>query len=106
MVLDRTSDSHEGFVFRAESCSGQRFSSGIRCRFCVSHKKVWSEKIRQSIVSSTGCVGKQATIQKNLMSPALAGMEICMAREVIRRLHGELAWMVLQKAIDKDGAVL
>ena len=40
------------------------------------------------------------------MNPALAGMEICMAREVIRRLHCELARMVLRKAIDKDGAVL
>jgi hypothetical protein len=43
---------------------------------------------------------------KILMNPAMAAMEICMAREVIRRLHRELARMVLQKGIDKDGAVL
>ncbi len=29
-----------------------------------------------------------------------------MAQEEIRRLRHELAWTVLQKAIDKDGAVL
>jgi hypothetical protein len=40
------------------------------------------------------------------MNPAMAVMEICMAREKIRRLRCELAWTVLQKAIDKDGAVL
>ena len=48
MVLDRTSNSREGFVFRAESCSGissgQRFKSGLRCSFCDSQKKWGSEK--------------------------------------------------------------
>ena len=61
MVLDRTSNSHEGFVFRAEYCSGicsgQRFNSGLQCSFCDSQKKWGSEKIRQSIKPSTGCVG-------------------------------------------------
>jgi hypothetical protein len=70
MILDKTSNSREGFVFRAESCrgicSGQRFNSGLRCSFCDSQKKWGSEKIRQSIKPSTGCVGKRATIQKNL----------------------------------------
>jgi hypothetical protein len=40
------------------------------------------------------------------MNPAMAAIEIRMAREEIRRLRRELAWTVLQKAIDKDGAVL
>ncbi len=48
MVLDRMSDSHKGFVFRAESCSGicsgQRFNSGLQCSFCVLQKKWVSEK--------------------------------------------------------------
>jgi hypothetical protein len=48
MVLDRMSNSSEGFVFRAESCggicSGQRFNSGLQCSFCVSQKKWGSEK--------------------------------------------------------------
>jgi len=40
------------------------------------------------------------------MNPAMAAMEIRMAREEIRRLRRELARTVLQKAIDKDWAVL
>jgi hypothetical protein len=40
------------------------------------------------------------------MNPALAEMEICKVCEENRRLHHELARIVLQKAIDKDGAVL
>jgi hypothetical protein len=40
------------------------------------------------------------------MNPAMAAMEIHMAREEIRRLCRELARTVLQKAIEKDGAVL
>jgi hypothetical protein len=76
MVLDRTSNSREGFIFRAESCSGicsgQRFDSGLRCSFCDSQKKRGSEKIRQSIKPSTGCVGKRATIQNISMNPAMA----------------------------------
>ena len=110
MVLDRTSNSREGFVFRAESCSGicsgQRFNSGLRCSFCDSQKKCGSEKRRQSIKPSTGCFGKRATIQKISLNLAMAAMEIHMAREEIRCLHHELARTVLQKAIDKDGAVL
>jgi hypothetical protein len=100
MVLDRMSNSCEGFVFRAESCdgicSGQRFNSGLRCSFCVSQKKWGSEKIRQLFKPSNGCAGKQARIQKISMNP----------EEENRRLHCELAQMVLQEAIDKDGAVM
>jgi hypothetical protein len=72
--------------------------------FC--RKKVGSEYIRRSNKPSTGCVGKRATIMKILMNPAMAAIEICMAWEEIRRLRCELAWKVLQEAIDKDGAVL
>jgi hypothetical protein len=110
MVLDRMSNSCEGFVFRAESCggicSGQRFNSGLRCSFCVLQKKWGSEKIRQSFEPSNGCAGKRATIQKVSMNPELAAMEICKICEENRRLRCELAQMVLQEAIDKDRAVL
>ena len=109
MVLNRTSNSREGFVFCAESCSGicsrQRFNSGLRCSFCDSQKKCGSEKIRQSIKPSTGCVGKRATIQKISMNPAMVAMEISKIREENRRLRRELARTVLQEAIEKDGAV-
>jgi hypothetical protein len=65
MVLDRTSNSCEGFVFRAESCSGiccgnsQHFGKGLlQCSFCDLQVKKGSEKIRRSIKPSIGCVGK------------------------------------------------
>jgi hypothetical protein len=45
-------------------------------------------------------------IQYISMNPAMVAIDICMAWEEIRRLHCELAWTVLQKEIDKDGAVL
>jgi hypothetical protein len=51
-------------------------------------------------------LGYRATIQKISMNPELAAMEIHEIREENRWLHCELAWMVLQEAIDKDGAVL
>jgi len=77
MVLDRMSNSHEGIVFHAKSCSGICSGQpGLRCSFCDSQKKWGSEKIRQSIKPSTGCVGKRATIQKISMDPTMAGMEI------------------------------
>ena len=101
------SNSREGFVFRAESCSGICSGQpGLRCSFCDSQKKWGSEKIRQSIKPSTGCVGKRATIQKISMNPTMAGMEISKIHEENRRLRCELARMVLQEAIEKDGAVL
>ncbi len=110
MVLDRMSDSREGFVFRAESCggicSGQRFNSGLGCSFCVSQKKWGSEKIRQSFEPSNGCAGKWATIQKISMNPELVAIEICKIRKENRWLRHELSRTVLQEAIDKDGAVL
>ena len=40
------------------------------------------------------------------MNPAMAAMEIRMAREEVRRLGHELARTVLQKAIEMDGTVL
>ena len=40
------------------------------------------------------------------MNPAMAAMEISKIREENRRLRRELARMVLQEAIEKDGAVL
>jgi hypothetical protein len=40
------------------------------------------------------------------MKPELVVMEICKICKENRRLHCELAWTVLQEAIDKDGAVL
>ncbi len=104
MVLNRTSNSREGFVFRAESCSG--ICSGLQCSCCVSQKKWGSEKIRLSIKPSTGCVEKRATIQKISMNPAMAAMEICKICKENRQLRCELAQTVLQEAIEEDGAVL
>jgi hypothetical protein len=52
------------------------------------------------------CGGKRATIAKISRNPALAATEICMTREEIRLLRRELAWTVLQKAIEKDGTFL
>jgi hypothetical protein len=63
----------------------------------------WHKSVESSIVE---CAGNQASITKNLSNPVLAATEIRMAREEIRRLHRELAWTVLQEAIEKDGAVL
>jgi hypothetical protein len=69
MVLDRTSNSREGFVFRAESCSGicsgQRFNSGLQYSFCDSQKKCGPEKIRQSIKPSTGVLGSGPLYKKS-----------------------------------------
>ena len=39
------------------------------------------------------------------MNPAMAAMEIHMAREEIRRLRSELARVVLFDAMEKDGAI-
>ena len=61
------------------------------------------KKIRQSIKPSTGCVGERATIQKISMNPAMAAMEISKIRKENRRLHCELARMVIQEAMEKDG---
>ena len=110
MVLDRTSNFCEGFIFRAKSCSricgSQRFNSGLRCSFRDSQKKWGSEKIRKSIKPSTGCVGKRATIQKISMNPLMAVMEISKICEENRQLRCELARTVLQEAIEKDWAFL
>ena len=64
------------------------------------------KKIRQSIKPSTGCVGKRATIQNISMNPAMAAMETSKIRKENKVLRRELARMVLQEAIEKDGAVL
>jgi hypothetical protein len=64
------------------------------------------KKKRQSTKPSNGCAGKRATIQKISMNPEFAGMEICKICKENRWLRHELAWTVLQKAIDKDGVVL
>ena len=45
-------------------------------------------------------------IQKISMNPAMAAMHISKIRKENRWLHRELAQMVLQEAIEKDGAVL
>ena len=105
VLLDRTSDPREGFVFRAKSCSG-KCSNGKRCSHCVLKINV-GNKVRESVESSfVDCAGKQASLTKILSNPEMAAMEIRIALEEIRRLHRELAWTVLQKAIGKDGAVL
>jgi hypothetical protein len=104
VLLDRTSNPWEGFVFRAKSCS-RNCSNRKRCSHCALKINV-AIKVRESFVSIDKCTGKQASITKILSNLVLVAMEICMAREEIRHLHCELARTVLQEAIEKDGAVL
>jgi hypothetical protein len=104
VLLDRTSNPREGFVFRAESCSGN-CSNGKRCSHCASKINL-GNKVRESFQAIVECAGKQASITKILSNPVLTAMEICMAPEGIRCLRRERVWTVLQKAIEKDGAVL
>ncbi len=68
-----------------------------------------ANKVRESFESIDECAGKQgkqARITNILRNPVLAATEISMAQEEIRHLRCELVWTVLQKAIEKDGAVL
>ncbi len=63
-------------------------------------------KVRESVESSiVDCARKQARITKISSNPVLAAIEIRMAREEIRRLHCELARVVLFDAMEKDGAI-
>ncbi len=104
VLLDRSINPREGFVFRAKSCSGN-CSNTKCCNHCAS-KIFVSNKVRRCIEPVVKCVGKRATIAKISRNPALAATEIRMAREEIRRLRRDRAWTVLQKAIEKDGTVL
>jgi hypothetical protein len=63
-------------------------------------------KVRESVQDIVEFAGKQASITNISSNPVLAAMEIRMAWKENRRLRCELARTVLQKAIDKDGAVL
>ena len=106
VLLDRTSNPREGFVFRAKSCSGN-CSNGKRCSHCASKTNV-GNKVRESVQAIVECVGKQgkqATIMNILSNPVLVAMEIRMAREEIRCLRCELACVVLFDAMEKDGAI-
>ena len=105
VLLDRMSNPWEGFVFHAESCSG-KCSNGKQCSHCVSKINV-GNKVRESVESSiVDCAGKQASLTKISSNPEMAAMKIRIAREEIRCLRRDLARTVLQKAIEKDGAVL
>ena len=104
VLLDRTSNPGEGFVFRAESCSGN-CSNGKRCSHCASKTNVRNKVSRESVQAIVECAGKYASITKISSNPVLAAMEIRMAREEIRRLHCELARVVLFDAMEKDGAI-
>jgi hypothetical protein len=103
VLLDRTSNPREGFVFRAESCSGN-CSNRNCCSHCAS-KINMSRKVRGCIETDVECAGKQATIAKFLRNPALAVMKICTIQDKNRRLHRQLAHVVLFNAIEKDGAI-
>jgi hypothetical protein len=107
VLLYRASYLRDGFVFRAESCSGN-CSNGKWCSHCASKIYVCN-KVRESVQAIVECAGKQAgkqaTITNILSNPVLAAMEIRMAREVIRSLHCELARVVLFDAMEKDGAI-
>ena len=104
VLLDRTSNPGEGFVFRAESCSGN-CSNGKRCSHCASKTNVRNKVSRESVQAIVECAGKYASITKISSNPVLAAMEIRMAREEIRRLRCELARVVLFDAMEKDGAI-
>ena len=93
VLLDRTSNPREGFVFRAESCSGN-CSNGKQCSHCASKINL-GNKVRESFQAIVECAGKQASIAKILSDPVLTAMEICMAPEGIRCLRLELVWTVL-----------
>ena len=107
VLLYRASYPRDGFVFRAESCSGN-CSNGTWCSHCASKINVCN-KVRESVQAIVECAGKQAGKQAmitNISSnPVLAAMEIRMAREMIRSLHCELACVVLFDAMEKDGAI-
>jgi hypothetical protein len=94
----------EEFVFRAKSRS-RNCSNGKRCSHCASKINV-AIKVKESFVSIDKCAKKQALITKISSNPVLAATETCMAQEEIRRLRRELAQMVLQEAVEKDGTVL
>ena len=100
------SNPREGFVFHAESCS-RNCSNGKQCSHCALKTNV-GNKVRESvqdIVEGAGKQGKQAMITNILSNPVFVAMEICMAREEIRRLRCELARVVLFDAMEKDGAI-
>jgi hypothetical protein len=75
ILLDRTRNPREGFVFRAESCSGN-CSNGKHCSHCASKINV-SRKVRGCIEHVLKCAGKWAMITKISRNPALAVTEIC-----------------------------
>jgi len=104
LLLDRARNLREGFVFRAESCSGD-CRDGKRCSHCASKIYV-SNKVRGCIEPVVKRIGKQASIAKISRNPALAATEISTIRDENRRLRRQLAHVVLLDAIDKDGAIL
>jgi hypothetical protein len=85
VLLDRTSNPREGFVFHAESCS-VNCSNGKHCSHCAS-KIIVSRKVRGCIEPVFECVKKQATIAKISRNPALAATEICTIQHENRRLR-------------------
>ena len=88
VLLDRTSNPHEGFVFRAEFCS-RNHSSGKHCSHCASKTNVLFRKIIQSVepIVIVQCDGKQATAFSISRNPDMATREIRAIREEIRRLR-------------------
>jgi hypothetical protein len=75
ILLDRTSNPREGFVFSAESFSGN-CSNRKHCSHCTSKINV-SRKVRGRIELVVECAGKQTRITKILRNSALATKEIC-----------------------------
>ena len=94
----------EGFVFCAESCSGNR-SNGKCCSHCASKINV-SNKFIGSVESIAECSGKRATITQILGNPTLAAKAICTIQDENRRLRRQIACVVLLDAIEKNGAIL
>jgi hypothetical protein len=82
VLLDRSINPPDGFVFRAKSCI-RNCSNGKCCSHCAS-KIFVSNKVRGCIEPVVECGGKWATIPKISRNPALAATEIRMVREEIR----------------------
>ena len=72
-------------------------SNGKGCSHCAS-KIHMSRKVRGCIEPVVECIGKWATIKKILRNPVLAAMEIFMIQDENRRLHRQLARVLLFNA--------
>jgi hypothetical protein len=84
VLVSRSDNTSNGFVFRSLSCSGD-CRPGICCSYCSPWNQI--KEIRQSIESDVHwCTGNRAMIQNIAYNPILAATKICMLREEVRSL--------------------